>query len=150
MGGLCTNDKLNVITKDGKLIPGLYAAGELVGGVMGADSPAGANVGWALASGRVAADAIKVAFALYGASNLSNHFASPSGPPRNGGYRLPGTQLSTRLRAPIFVSATRAALRAQCACALLPRFEHLLPSKTHYAYIQCKVEKFGWRNGFVF
>lgn len=63
MGGLCTNDKLNVITKDGKLIPGLYAAGELVGGVMGDDSPAGANVGWALTSGRVAADAIKEAVA---------------------------------------------------------------------------------------
>ena len=57
------NDKLNVITKDGKLIPGLYAAGELVGGVMGDDSPAGANVGWALTSGRVAADAIKEAVA---------------------------------------------------------------------------------------
>ncbi len=51
------------VTKDGKLIPGLYAAGELVGGVMGDDSPAGANVGWALTSGRVAADAIKEAVA---------------------------------------------------------------------------------------
>ncbi len=61
MGGLCTTDSLNVITKDGKAIPGLYAAGELVGGVMGDDSPAGANVGWALTSGRVAADAIKAA-----------------------------------------------------------------------------------------
>lgn len=58
MGGLMTNDDLNVIKTDGKVIPGLYAAGELVGGVMGDDSPAGANVGWALTSGRVAADAI--------------------------------------------------------------------------------------------
>ncbi len=58
MGGLMTNDSLNVIKTDGKVIPGLYAAGELVGGVMGDDSPAGANVGWALTSGRVAADAI--------------------------------------------------------------------------------------------
>ena len=33
----------------------------VVGGVMGDDSPAGANVGWALTSGRVAADAIKEA-----------------------------------------------------------------------------------------
>ena len=58
MGGLVTDDHLNVMTKDGKTIPGLWAAGELVGGVMGDDSPAGANVGWALTSGRVAADAI--------------------------------------------------------------------------------------------
>lgn len=58
MGGLCTNDNLNVVKNDGTVIPGLYAAGELVGGVMGDDSPAGANVGWALTSGRVAADAI--------------------------------------------------------------------------------------------
>ena len=35
----------------------------VVGGVMGDDSPAGANVGWALTSGRVAADAIKEAVA---------------------------------------------------------------------------------------
>ena len=58
MGGVCTDDHLNIIREDGKVIPNLYAAGELVGGVMGDDSPAGANVGWALTSGRVAADAI--------------------------------------------------------------------------------------------
>lgn len=39
-------------------MPNLYGAGEIVGGVMGDDSPAGANVGWALTSGRVAADAM--------------------------------------------------------------------------------------------
>lgn len=58
MGGVMTNNKLQVIRKDGSVIPGLYASGELVGGVMGDDSPAGANVGWALTSGRVAADSI--------------------------------------------------------------------------------------------
>lgn len=58
MGGVCTDDRLNIVKKDGSTIPNLYAAGELVGGVMGDDSPAGANVGWALTSGRVAADAI--------------------------------------------------------------------------------------------
>lgn len=58
MGGVCTDDHLNIVKKDGSTIPNLYAAGELVGGVMGDDSPAGANVGWALTSGRVAADAI--------------------------------------------------------------------------------------------
>lgn len=58
MGGVCTDDHLNLIQSNGKVIPNLYGAGELVGGVMGDDSPAGANVGWALTSGRVAADAI--------------------------------------------------------------------------------------------
>lgn len=58
MGGVCTDGKLNIVREDGSVIPNLYAAGELVGGVMGDDSPAGANVGWALTSGRVAADAI--------------------------------------------------------------------------------------------
>ena len=61
MGGVCTDDNLNIVKKDGTVIPNLYAAGELVGGVMGDDSPAGANVGWALTSGRVAADAIAAA-----------------------------------------------------------------------------------------
>lgn len=61
MGGLKTDSHLNVIDTKGNVIPGLYAAGELVGGVMGDDSPAGANVGWALTSGRVAADEIKQA-----------------------------------------------------------------------------------------
>ncbi|MFU0841179.1 MAG: FMN-bind domain-containing protein [Burkholderia sp.] len=56
MGGVVTDDNLNIVGQDGKVIPNLYAAGELVGGVMGDDSPAGANVGWALTSGRVAAD----------------------------------------------------------------------------------------------
>ena len=58
MGGVCTDDHLNLIQSNAKVIPNLYGAGELVGGVMGDDSPAGANVGWALTSGRVAADAI--------------------------------------------------------------------------------------------
>lgn len=58
MGGLVTNDKLNVVRKDGSTIGNLYAAGELVGGTMGDDSPAGANVGWALTSGKFAADRI--------------------------------------------------------------------------------------------
>ena len=52
------NTNAEVLTEAGEAIPGLYAAGEVVGGVMGDDSPAGANVGWALTSGRVAADAI--------------------------------------------------------------------------------------------
>lgn len=58
MGGVCTDDHLNIVKTSGEVIPNLYAAGELVGGVMGDDSPAGANVGWALTSGRFAADQI--------------------------------------------------------------------------------------------
>ena len=51
----------NMVKADGSVIPNLYGAGEIVGGVMGDDSPAGANVGWALTSGRVAADAMAAA-----------------------------------------------------------------------------------------
>ena len=58
MGGVCSYVHLNFIREEGKVIRILYGAGLLVGGVMGDDSPAGANVGWALTSGRVAADAI--------------------------------------------------------------------------------------------
>ena len=58
MGGVCTDDNLNIVKTNGQVIPNLYAAGELVGGVMGDDSPAGANVGWALTSGKFAADRI--------------------------------------------------------------------------------------------
>ena len=58
MGGLVTDGKLNVVRQDGSTIGNLYAAGELVGGTMGDDSPAGANVGWALTSGKFAADRI--------------------------------------------------------------------------------------------
>lgn len=61
MGGVCTDDNLNMIKADGTVVPNLYGAGEIVGGVMGDDSPAGANVGWALTSGRVAADAMAAA-----------------------------------------------------------------------------------------
>lgn len=59
MGGLVANQSLQVITKDGKSINGLYAAGELVGGVMGSDSPSGANNAWALTSGKLAAENVK-------------------------------------------------------------------------------------------
>ncbi|MDY4761616.1 NADH-dependent flavin oxidoreductase [Streptococcus thoraltensis] len=59
MGGLVVNDNLSVINTDGHVIKGLYAAGEVVGGVMGTDSPSGANNAWALTSGKLAAEATK-------------------------------------------------------------------------------------------
>lgn len=59
MGGLVVNDTLEVVNKKGNVINGLYAAGEVVGGVMGTDSPLGANNAWALTSGKLAAESIE-------------------------------------------------------------------------------------------
>jgi len=58
MGGLVVNTNLQVMNNDGKAIEGLYAAGEVVGGVQGSNSPSGANNAWALTSGKLAAEAI--------------------------------------------------------------------------------------------
>ena len=58
MGGLDVNADLQVMNKDGKPIEGLYAAGEIIGGVMGSDSPSGANNGWAVTSGKYVAEKI--------------------------------------------------------------------------------------------
>lgn len=58
MGGLVVTTSLEVKNTTDNVIPGLYAAGETVGGVMGDDSPSGANNGWALTSGKLAAEAI--------------------------------------------------------------------------------------------
>lgn len=61
MGGLVVNTSLQVLNENDTAISGLYAAGEVVGGVMGDDSPSGANNGWALTSGKLAAEAIAAA-----------------------------------------------------------------------------------------
>ena len=58
MGGLVIDTDLHVINTDGEVINGLYASGEVVGGVMGDDSPSGANNGWAVTSGKLAAQSI--------------------------------------------------------------------------------------------
>ena len=58
MGGVVINTSLQVINTDGDVIPGLYASGEVTGGVMGDDSPSGANNGWAVTSGKLAAESI--------------------------------------------------------------------------------------------
>lgn len=58
MGGLVINESLQVMNTSDQPIAGLYAAGEVVGGVMGSNSPSGANNGWALTSGKLAAEAI--------------------------------------------------------------------------------------------
>ena len=61
MGGLVINTDLQVMNKSGEVIEGLYAAGEVVGGVMGDDSPSGANNGWAVTSGKRSAESIAAA-----------------------------------------------------------------------------------------
>ncbi|MFQ7234962.1 MAG: FAD-binding protein, partial [Enterococcus hulanensis] len=59
MGGLVANGDLQVLNRNDQAIEGLYAAGELVGGVMGSDSPSGANNAWALTSGKLAAESVQ-------------------------------------------------------------------------------------------
>ena len=58
MGGLVVNGSLEVQNNAGESIQGLFACGEVVGAVMGSNSPSGANNGWALTSGKLAADTI--------------------------------------------------------------------------------------------
>lgn len=58
MGGLVVNTSLQVLNTNDEVIPGLYAAGETVGGVMGDDSPSGANNGWAVTSGMLAGESV--------------------------------------------------------------------------------------------
>lgn len=58
MGGIAVNTDLQVLDTSGNVIPGLYAVGEVVDGVMGSDSPSGANNAWAITSGMLAADII--------------------------------------------------------------------------------------------
>ena len=59
LGGIKANEKLQVVTKDEVPIPGLYAAGNDVGGMYG-DSydllMAGSTIGFAVNSGRIAAE----------------------------------------------------------------------------------------------
>ena len=58
MGGLVVDESLQVENTSGALIEGLYAAGEVVGGVMGSNSPSGANNAWAITSGKLVAETI--------------------------------------------------------------------------------------------
>lgn len=58
MGGLVVNTNFEVLNTSDKVISGLFAAGEVVGGVMGDDSPSGANNAWALTSGKLSAEAV--------------------------------------------------------------------------------------------
>lgn len=59
MGGVKTNDRLQAVDKDGTVVPGLYAAGEVMGAAqwMGDGLMSGAGNGAALVFGRLAAQA---------------------------------------------------------------------------------------------
>lgn len=51
LGGLKIDNQLRVIDKDGKVIDGLFASGDVAGGARGNDSIPGADFGWAVTSG---------------------------------------------------------------------------------------------------
>ena len=53
LGGLKTSTAFEVYDKDENVIPGLYACGEVVGGVHGDESMPSCMVGWAITSGRL-------------------------------------------------------------------------------------------------
>ena len=54
MGGIHTNTNAEVIGKDGKVIPGLYAAGEVTGGVHGENRLGGNAIADVMVFGRTA------------------------------------------------------------------------------------------------
>lgn len=55
LGGVTVNDKMQVIAEDGSVIPGLYAAGEVTGGIWGRFVSGGTGVMGPIVFGRVAA-----------------------------------------------------------------------------------------------
>jgi fumarate reductase flavoprotein subunit len=54
MGGIAINSKTQALTKGGKPIPGLYAAGEVTGGVHGANRLGGNSTVETVVFGRIA------------------------------------------------------------------------------------------------
>jgi fumarate reductase flavoprotein subunit len=54
MGGIAVNTKAQVLSKDGKPIPGLYAAGEVTGGIHGANRLGGNSTVATVVFGRIA------------------------------------------------------------------------------------------------
>lgn len=63
MGGLTINADLQLVDGLNQPIPGLYAAGEVIGGVFGKNFPPSSGVGWALTSGMLAGESIAEALA---------------------------------------------------------------------------------------
>ena len=56
MGGIAINTKAQVVNKDGKVIPNLFAAGEAAGGVHGANRLGGNSLADIVTFGRIGAD----------------------------------------------------------------------------------------------
>ena len=54
MGGVLPNERCQVLNKDGNPIPGLYAAGEVTGGVHGGNRLGGNSVADTVVFGRIA------------------------------------------------------------------------------------------------
>ena len=59
MGGLAVDIDRRVLDKKGTVIPGLYAAGEVAGGIHGGNRLGGNAIVEIFVSGRTAANAIK-------------------------------------------------------------------------------------------
>ena len=58
MGSVTLTSDMQVVDKNGKPIPNLYAAGEVGNSVHGDDSAPAANVAWVATSAKLASDAI--------------------------------------------------------------------------------------------
>ena len=58
MGGLTVDAQRHVLDKDGKIVKGLYAAGEVTGGIHGGNRLGGNAIVEIFVSGRTAADTI--------------------------------------------------------------------------------------------
>jgi fumarate reductase flavoprotein subunit len=58
MGGLVVDTQRHVLDKDGKIIPGLYAAGEVTGGIHGGNRLGGNAIVEIFVSGRTAANTV--------------------------------------------------------------------------------------------
>ena len=56
LGGVCLNEKAQVIDRRGKIIPRLYAAGEFVGGIHGYERNGGCGITECIVFGRIAGE----------------------------------------------------------------------------------------------
>jgi succinate dehydrogenase/fumarate reductase flavoprotein subunit len=54
LGGVCINEKAQVVDRNGKIIPKLYAAGEFVGGIHGIERDSGGGITECIVFGRIA------------------------------------------------------------------------------------------------
>ena len=58
MGGLVVDTERHVLTPEGRIIPGLYAAGEVTGGIHGGNRLGGNAITEIFVSGRIAASSL--------------------------------------------------------------------------------------------